>query len=57
MTKGLTKGEKIRAFTVMVYGIWEEKKLGLLTQKQFTQRIQEASDACFETIKETTTHD
>ena len=57
MTKGLTKGEQIRAFTVMVYGIWEERELGLLTREQLTQRMQEASDACFETTEEITTHD
>lgn len=53
----LTEGEKTRAFTVMVHGIWKERELGLLTREQLTERMQEARDACFETIKETTTHD
>jgi len=53
----MTEGERTRAFAVMVYGIWKERELGLLTREQLTERMQEARDACFKTTEETTTHD
>jgi len=53
----MTEGERTRAFAVMVYGINKERELGLLTREQLTERMQEARDHCFETIKETNTHD
>lgn len=53
----MTEGEKTRAFSVMVHGIWKERELGLLTREQLTERMQEARDHCFETTKETNTHD
>jgi hypothetical protein len=43
----MTDQDRQRAFKVMVYGIQQEKTLGLLTRLQFLARIEEASDICF----------